>query len=81
MSTLPKYTLSFNEKRDKWDLKKDNSNKVIKSFETKDNATTAGTLRNAIGSGGGSVKIQKIDGRYQEERTYPGSKDPKKSKG
>jgi len=35
----------------------------------------------AVGSGGGSVKIQKKNGRIQEERTYPGSADPKKSPG
>jgi len=28
-----------------------------------------------------TVKIHKEDGRIQEERTYPGSADPKKSKG
>jgi hypothetical protein len=34
-----------------------------------------------MGSDGGSVKIQKENGRFQEERTYPGSKDPASSKG
>ncbi len=28
-----------------------------------------------------SVKIHKMDGRIQEERTYPGKADPRKSKG
>lgn len=28
-----------------------------------------------------TVKIHKEDGRIQEERTYPGSADPKRSKG
>ena len=28
-----------------------------------------------------TVKIHKADGKIQEERTYPGSADPKKSKG
>lgn len=28
-----------------------------------------------------TVKIHKMDGRIQEERTYPRSADPKKSKG
>jgi len=28
-----------------------------------------------------TVKIHKVDGKIQEERTYPGSADPKKSKG
>ena len=30
---------------------------------------------------GGSLKIHKTDGKFQEERTYPRKKDPKKSKG
>ena len=78
---LPKYTLDYNEKKDQWDLQKDQSNKVIKSFETKEDATKGGTLEKAIGKEGGSVKIQKMDGKFQEERTYPGNADPKKSKG
>lgn len=28
-----------------------------------------------------TVKIHKVDGKIQEERTYPGSADPGKSKG
>ena len=28
-----------------------------------------------------TVKIHKVDGKIQEERTYPGSADPSKSKG
>ena len=28
-----------------------------------------------------SVKIHKVDGKFQEERTYPSSADPRKSKG
>ena len=28
-----------------------------------------------------SVRIRKADGKIQEERTYPGSADPRKSKG
>jgi glutathionylspermidine synthase len=81
MAKLPKYTLSFNDRKEKWDLHKDKTNSLIKSFETKDNATKGGVLKKTIGKEGGSVKIQKENGRFQEERTYPKSKDPKKSKG
>lgn len=28
-----------------------------------------------------SVRIRKLDGTFQEERTYPGSADPRSSKG
>ena len=78
---LPKYTLDYNEKKDHWDLQKDKSDKVIKSFETKEEATKGGVLEKAVGKEGGSVKIQKMDGKFQEERTYPGSADPKSSEG
>lgn len=80
-SKLPKYTLQYNEKKEKWDLQKDKSDKVVKSFETKADATKGGTLEKAIGREGGSVKIQTMDGKFQEERTYPGNADPKSSQG
>lgn len=81
MAKLPKFTLDFNEKTTKWDLKHDKSNEKVKSFETKEQATERGALRKAIGEDGGSVKIQKTNGRFQEERTFPRSRDPKESKG
>ena len=80
MTKLPKFTLTKNEKKDRWDLVKDKTNKVVKAFETKKEATKGGVLKKAIG-GEGSVKIQKENSRFQEERTYPRSKDPRKSKG
>ena len=80
MAKLPKFTLTHNDKKSGWDLKQDKSEKVIKHFETKEDATTGGILKKAIG-GEGSVKIEKINGGYQEERTFPRSEDPKKSKG
>jgi len=78
---LPKYTLDHNEDTGRWSLEKDKSNQVVRTFGTKEAATKRGTLRRAVGSDGGSVKIQKMNGRFQEERTYPKSADPKKSKG
>jgi Uncharacterized protein conserved in bacteria (DUF2188) len=81
MAKLPKFTLKHNDKRDKWDLTKDKSDEVVRSFTKKESATKGGVLKRAVGSSGGSVKIQKEDGKYQEERTYPRSKDPKRSKG
>lgn len=81
MPNLPKYTLSKDPKKDDWVLKEDGTGQVKKRFDTKADATAAGALEKAVGGGGGSVKIQKEDGKIQEERTYPGSKDPKKSPG
>jgi hypothetical protein len=81
MANLPKYTLDKNERTDRWDLTNDRTDKTVKTFATKGNATKGGALRRAVGSEGGSVKIQKENGRFQEERTYPRSRDPKSSKG
>jgi len=81
MAKLPKLTLDFNEKKDVWELTNDKTDKVIKKFDTKEEATAGGVLEKALGKEGGSVKIQKKDGEFQEERTFPGSKDPKSSQG
>lgn len=81
MPKLPKYTLSHNGKKDRWDLKQDGSDRAKATFEKKADATKGGALEKALGKGGGSVKIQKVDGLFQEERTYPGAADPKSSPG
>jgi len=81
MSKLPKYTLKHNDKKSRWELASDQTDKTVKVFEDKADATAGGVLKKALGKEGGSVKIQKMDGKYQEERTYPRSADPKSSKG
>jgi hypothetical protein len=81
MARLPKFTLDYNERKDRWDLTNDASDRTVKSFRTKERATEGGVLKRAVGDEGGSVKIQKENGRFQEERTYPRSADPRKSKG
>lgn len=79
--TLRKTTLIHDDKSDKWKLTDDKTDRTIRSFDTKAEATAGGVLKKALGSEGGSVKIQKKNGRYQEERTFPRSADPKASKG
>ena len=81
MAKLPKFTLTKNEKKDTWDLVNDKTDKFVKRFDTKTEATKGGALEKAVGKAGGSVKIQKEDSKFQEERTYPKSKDPKGSPG
>ncbi len=81
MANLPKYTLKFDEKKERWALENDKTNRTVKTFATKEAATVGGVLERAVGENGGSVKIQKLNGRFQEERTYPGERDPKESKG
>lgn len=78
---LKKYTLVHDSKKDDWALKPDTGGRAKARFETKKEATQGGVLSDALGKAGGSVKIQKADGRYQEERTYPRGKDPKGSPG
>jgi hypothetical protein len=80
MGNLPKFTLTKNDQKDRWDLEQDKTGKVVKSWDTKAEATKGGVLERAIG-GEGSVKIQKENGRIQEERTFPRSEDPRKSPG
>lgn len=81
MKKLSKFTLDYNENKNKWSLKKDNSNKVVKNFANKESATKGGILSKALGKEGGSVKIMRKHGGIQEERTFPKKRDPIKSKG
>ena len=76
MGKLPKYTASYYGPRCHWQLTRDGSNTVIRTFETKREVTTAGVLREAVGPEGGSVKILTIDGRTEMQRTYPRLTDP-----
>ena len=80
MAKLPKYTVSKREDG-KWALTKDGGERATKLFDTKGDATKGGVLKAAVGQSGGSVKIQKVDGKFQEERTYPDQADPSKSPG
>lgn len=79
--SLPKYTLVHNQQKSCWDLKEDGSGRVGCSFGTKEEALRGGALEAALGPVGGSVKIQKLDGTYEEERTFPRSADPRRSPG
>lgn len=78
---LPKFTLTYIERSASWALKKDKTGQVVKRFEDKKDATKRGILKKAVGKDGGSVKIQTMEGDFQQERTYPKSRDPKESEG
>lgn len=62
-------------------LKKENAQRASKVI----NSNKVDAIKTAkefiLKSGGGSLKIHKINGRIQEERTYPKSNDPRKTKG
>ena len=81
MARLPTFTLSFDQKKENWKLENDSSDRVVRRFETKEDATSRGVLKEAIGGDGGSVRIEKKRGGYEEERTFPRSRYPKKIAG
>ena len=78
---LDKFHLTHDPKSNNWRLEKEGAQRATKIFESKGDATKGGALADAIGKGGGSVRIHKQDGTIQEERTFPRSADPKTSKG
>jgi len=81
MENLVRFSLSHSGKNEDWELRNDSTDRVVKRFETKAEATAGGVLADAIGNADGSVRIHKENGRIQEERTFPRSKDPRKSPG
>jgi Uncharacterized protein conserved in bacteria (DUF2188) len=81
MARLPKYTLTYIEKKESWNLVNDKTNRTKASFGSKDDATAGGVLAKVLGKDGGSVKIQKMNGKIQEERTFPREADPSSSPG
>jgi len=72
MGSSRRFTLTHNETTNTWDLKNDDSDKLVRSFDTKEAATRAGVLEKALGKKGGSVTIRKKGGVFEEERRYAG---------
>ncbi len=68
---------SLTKKGDEWRMEKDGSNRAVVKAGTKTAALQkmSGYMR----LNGGSVRILTQDGKLQEKRTYPRSKDPKRS--
>ncbi|WFU49869.1 DUF2188 domain-containing protein [Sinorhizobium terangae] len=60
MAKLPKFMLTHNDTKDRWDLTKDGARRPTTTFATKAEATKGGALEKAVGKAGGSVKIQKV---------------------
>ena len=70
-----KYSLRFDSVKEKWILKNDTNDKIVKVFKTKEDATSAGVLKKALGKQGGTVSVRKLDGVLEEERNFPGTFD------
>jgi hypothetical protein len=82
MAKLRRLTISKNKRTQKWDLRTDGDRRLIHSFKKKENAKKGGVLKKILGKKGGSVKFEfERKSGYDEERTYPGSRDPKSSPG
>jgi len=62
-------------------LKRENAQRASKIIESNKKEAIQEAKEFILNQGGGSLKIHKNDGGFQEERTYPKSKDPKESKG
>jgi hypothetical protein len=62
-----------------WELKKEGATRSSKTAETK--AEIIAIASEFLNGKTASLKIHKEDGTIQEERTYPRSADPAKSKG
>lgn len=78
---LTKFTLDKNKQKDVWELTNDKTNKVVKTFDTKAEATAGGVLKKAVGAEGASVKIKLENNKIEEERTFPRKDDPRQSRG
>ena len=81
MDKLTTFTLWYDQQKEDWALRNDNTGRTVRRFDTKDDATKGGVLKGVFGSQGGSVRIHKLNGMYDEERTFPRSRDPRSSKG
>ena len=66
-----KYSLRFDVAKEKWILRNDLNEKVVKIFSTKEAATRAGALKKALGPQGGTVLVRKLNGVLEEERNFP----------
>lgn len=68
-------------KKDTWIFAPANTGRPIKKFTNKEEAIrwAANYIRET--GFGGSLVVHKIDGKFQNEFTYPRSADPRRSKG
>ena len=66
-----KFTLRFDESKAKWVLKHDDTEKVLRTFSSKEEGSRAGVLRKTLGQMGGIVVLRTKAGVFDEERVFP----------
>lgn len=64
-----------------WSLKRENAERATQVFEGDTKREAMRQVADRLADTGSSVKIHRMDGVIQEERTYPRSADPRQSKG
>lgn len=64
---------------DNWKFQQHKSERSIRNFESKKDAV--GFATSYMREHEGTLKIKKVNGQIQEERTYPRSKDPSRTPG
>lgn len=62
-----------------WKLRKEGAERSAFTFDNKQDAVTQSV--EFVRQHGGSLRIHKHDGTFEEERTYPRSADPRSSAG
>lgn len=77
---LHRFTLKHNKSSGSWEFKNQIGD-VVKSSATKANLIRGGVLSRVVGRQGGTVRIHLVNGRIQEERTYPRGADPRRHPG
>ncbi len=66
-----KFTLRFDQGKSSWVLRHDDSERVIRTFKSKEEGSRAGVLRKTLGKSGGIVVLRTKSGIFDEERVFP----------
>jgi hypothetical protein len=66
-----KFTLRFDQTKSSWVLKHDDSERVLRTFKSKEEGSRAGILRKTLGKTGGIVVLRTKSGVFDEERVFP----------
>lgn len=64
-----------------WELRKEGAERASKLFAGSNKKEAIKAAAEFMNGHGGSMKIRKLNGQFEEERTYPRSEDPTSSKG
>jgi hypothetical protein len=66
-----KFTLRFDDTKSQWVLKHEDTEKVLRTFKSKEEGSRAGVLRKSLGKQGGIVVLRTKTGVFDEERVFP----------